>query len=88
MEKIFVTGAAGFIGEALCKSLLEDGYTVFGLDNLNEYYDVALKRMRLAELKKYKNFKFFLLFDLTMKYRLLTAMMLRVHREDGGWGLC
>lgn len=59
MEKIFVTGAAGFIGEALCKSLLEEGYTVFGLDNLNEYYDVALKRMRLAELKKYKNFKFF-----------------------------
>ncbi len=49
-KKILVTGAAGFIGFHLCKQLLEQGYSVVGLDNLNNYYDVGLKFDRLTEL--------------------------------------
>lgn len=48
--KILVTGAAGFIGFHLSKSLLERGDEVVGLDNINDYYDVRLKLDRLAEL--------------------------------------
>lgn len=51
MQKILITGAAGFIGHNLCKRLLDDGRTVVGLDNLNDYYDPNLKRSRLAELQ-------------------------------------
>ena len=56
--KILVTGAAGFIGYHLCKSLLEDDYEVLGIDNINDYYDPNLKLARLEQLKPYKNFKF------------------------------
>ena len=48
--KLLVTGAAGFIGYHLCRRLLADGHVVIGLDNLNDYYDVALKQARLAQL--------------------------------------
>lgn len=48
--KILVTGAAGFIGFFVAKSLLESGHTVVGLDNINDYYDVNLKYDRLKEL--------------------------------------
>ena len=50
MKNILVTGAAGFIGFHLCKRLLNLGYNLIGLDNLNEYYDVNLKYARLKEL--------------------------------------
>lgn len=56
--KILVTGAAGFIGFHLCKRLLNDGYQVMGLDNMNEYYDVKLKQDRLTQLLPYENFHF------------------------------
>ncbi len=56
MQKILVTGAAGFIGHNLSKRLLEDGRSVVGLDNLNDYYDPNLKRDRLAELIRYEQF--------------------------------
>ena len=56
--KILVTGSAGFIGFHLSKSLLEDGYEVLGIDNVNDYYDPNLKLARLEQLKPYKNFKF------------------------------
>jgi len=48
--KILVTGAAGFIGFHICRSLLQKGHTVVGLDNINDYYDVNLKFARLGEL--------------------------------------
>jgi UDP-glucuronate 4-epimerase len=56
MQKILVTGAAGFIGHNLSRRLLEDGRTVVGLDNLNDYYEPALKQARLDELLPYDRF--------------------------------
>ena len=58
--KILVTGAAGFIGFNFCNYLLSinKSIKVCGIDNVNNYYDVKLKRKRLSILKKYKNFKF------------------------------
>jgi len=56
--KVLVTGAAGFIGYHLCKSLLDDGIEVLGIDNINNYYDLNLKEARLKNLKAYKNFVF------------------------------
>jgi UDP-glucuronate 4-epimerase len=53
-----VTGAAGFIGSALCIRLLERGDEVVGIDNLNDYYDVNLKLARLERLRGYERFKF------------------------------
>ena len=54
---ILVTGVAGFIGFHTCLAL-QAKHMIFGLDNLNDYYDVNLKKSRLKLLKKYKNFKF------------------------------
>ncbi|MEO2063036.1 MAG: NAD-dependent epimerase/dehydratase family protein [Christiangramia sp.] len=50
MKNILVTGAAGFIGFHLCRKLLENGYKVVGIDNINNYYDAKLKYDRLKEL--------------------------------------
>ena len=57
-NKILVTGTAGFIGFHLTKSLLRDGFSVIGVDNLNDYYDIELKKDRLNQLTNYKNFIF------------------------------
>jgi len=54
--KILVTGSAGFIGSTLTLRLLERGDQVVGFDNLNDYYDVNLKRARLARLQVYPGF--------------------------------
>ncbi|MDG4867501.1 NAD-dependent epimerase [Guyparkeria sp. 1SP6A2] len=56
--RILVTGAAGFIGSALAARLLDRGDTVVGLDNLNDYYDVNLKKARLAGLLDRPGFSF------------------------------
>src|SRR5690606_37717270 len=58
IEKILVTGSAGFIGFHLSSKLTSLGYHVVGIDNLNDYYDVSLKESRLAMLKKIPNFRF------------------------------
>ena len=55
---ILVTGAAGFIGATLSKTLLDRGDAVVGLDSLNDYYDVALKRARLERLEALPTFTF------------------------------
>jgi UDP-glucuronate 4-epimerase len=57
--KILVTGAAGFIGFHVSKRLLESNYEVVGLDNINDYYDINLKKDRLKNLKDYKRFVFY-----------------------------
>jgi len=57
--KILVTGGGGFIGSYTCKALLERGDEVICIDNLNDYYNPELKRYRLKELEKNKNFKFY-----------------------------
>ena len=50
MNKILVTGAAGFIGYHLCKILINKGFFVIGIDNINSYYDINLKYNRLEDL--------------------------------------
>ena len=57
--KIFLTGTAGFIGFHLCKALLDKGFKVIGIDNLNDYYDVNLKKIRLDILNTNKNINIF-----------------------------
>jgi UDP-glucuronate 4-epimerase len=59
MDRILVTGVAGFIGFHFAKRLLADGHEVIGLDNLNDYYEVSLKEARLAALQPHPNFKFY-----------------------------
>ena len=59
LPTILVTGAAGFIGFHLSKGLLEKGYRVIGLDSMNEYYDVSLKKSRLEILTSYPDFVFY-----------------------------
>ncbi|AFZ53257.1 NAD-dependent epimerase [Cyanobacterium aponinum] len=61
METILITGSSGFIGFHLSQRLLNDGYSVIGIDNMNDYYDVSLKQARLEILKQHHNFQFFLL---------------------------
>lgn len=56
---ILVTGAAGFIGMHLSKKLLEIGYNVIGYDNLNDYYEIELKKDRLKLISTYSNFIFY-----------------------------
>lgn len=56
--RVLITGVAGFIGMHTAKRLLKDGHFVNGIDNLNDYYDVELKKSRLDELKKHQNFSF------------------------------
>ena len=58
MNKILVTGTAGFIGYHTCQKLLDSGFEVVGIDNLNDYYDVTLKEARLARLQVKGNFSF------------------------------
>ena len=58
-NNILVTGACGFIGFPFVFKTTSKKIKVIGVDNLDNYYDVALKKNRLEILKKYKNFKFF-----------------------------
>ena len=58
MEKILVTGCAGFIGMNVCESILKEGSIIHGIDNLNNYYDPKLKKDRIKKLIEFENFKF------------------------------
>ncbi len=58
MIPILITGAAGFIGFYLAHTFLQQGRSVIGIDNLNEYYDISLKRARLGRLEAMPGFSF------------------------------
>ena len=58
MQKILITGAAGFVGYHLTNLLCKNENEIIGIDNLNDYYDVNLKKDRLQQLEKFENFKF------------------------------
>ena len=68
---VLVTGVAGFIGFHTSKKLLKKGYTVVGIDNLNKYYDVKLKKNRIAHLKRLKKKFIFKKIDLKNKSKVL-----------------
>ena len=57
--KILITGAAGFIGYHASLKFCKKKYSVVGLDNINEYYDINLKKSRLSNLQKLSNFSFY-----------------------------
>ena len=69
---VIVTGAAGFVGSYIAHALLARGESVLGLDNLNAYYDVRLKRARLARLEQERGFRFERV-DLTDKEAVFAA---------------
>ena len=54
--RILITGVAGFIGMHVAKRLLDDDFSVLGIDNFNDYYDVKLKRARVRQLEKFEKF--------------------------------
>jgi UDP-glucuronate 4-epimerase len=58
MKRILVTGAAGFVGRAVCTQLLQDQFEVLGLDSFTDYYDVRLKEARLRDLEGKPGFSF------------------------------
>ena len=58
LNRVMVTGAAGFIGFHLSKRLMDEGYQVVGVDNVNDYYDVRIKDQRLEQLHAYDRFQF------------------------------
>ena len=68
---LLVTGVAGFIGHRVAQLLCEQGQTVVGIDNINDYYDVSLKTARLAELESQNGFRFERI-DLADRDRLAT----------------
>lgn len=77
--QVLVTGVAGFIGYHLAQRLLTQGVQVYGIDNLNDYYDVSLKKDRLAQLQPQAGFTFQLL-DLAERDRLLE--LFQAHKFD------
>lgn len=74
---ILITGVAGFIGSKLCEEFLKNKKNkVYGIDNINSYYSVKLKKLRLQKLKLYKNFVF-LKFDLKKKEKFRTIKKIK-----------
>lgn len=55
---VLITGIAGFIGYSLAQRLVSEGFSVYGVDNLSDYYDVSLKKARLENLQTFRNLTF------------------------------
>ena len=72
---ILITGSAGFIGYHLAKKILKKNIKVFGIDNINNYYDINLKKNRIKDLKKSKKFQFYKI-DLS-EYKKLNNLVKR-----------
>ncbi len=88
MKRVLVTGAAGFIGWNVCEMLLAEGYSVVGVDNLNDGYHVRLKRWRLDGLQGKPGFKFHVV-DITDREAVRRLFLsLSGSRTDSarGWG--
>ena len=79
MAQILVTGAAGFIGMHTARELLKRGDQVVGLDNLNDYYPVRLKRDRLRELEPYQGFTFR---EIDLANAAMMMELFRLHQFD------
>jgi UDP-glucuronate 4-epimerase len=79
MQKILITGAAGFIGAHLSQKLLAGGAEVYGIDNLNDYYDPQLKRNRMAALAAGENFTHL---DMDIADRAAMAKLFSEHSFD------
>ncbi len=69
--KILITGVAGFVGMHAATRFCNDGHQVIGIDNLNDYYDVELKKRRLAQISEHQKFKFYRC-DLARKDHLIS----------------
>ena len=80
--KVLLTGVAGFIGHAVCLSLLARGDTVIGVDNLNDYYDVSLKQARLADIKAHANAENFKFVKLDLAEQAATAKLFTDEKPD------
>ena len=80
--QILVTGAAGFIGADLCQKLLSLGHSVVGMDNFNDYYDVALKRARLAQIEAHSGSSAFHMKEMDIVDRVSMAKLFAATHFD------
>jgi UDP-glucuronate 4-epimerase len=80
--KVLVTGAAGFIGHAVCLRLLSRGDNVVGVDNLNDYYDVSLKQARLANIQAHAEAKKFSFVKLDLAENNATQRLFSGQKPD------
>ena len=79
-KKILITGAAGLIGFNLCQKLIKDGISIIGIDNLNSYYDINLKKARLKELSK--NNKYFKFFKIDIEDTINLNKIFQIHKPE------
>lgn len=86
MGHYLVTGVAGFIGAYTSETLLQDGHTVIGIDNMNDAYDVRMKEYRLLRLQKMPGFTFHKI-DISLKKEVEALKReVRRHHSPGGAG--
>ena len=78
-NKVLITGGAGFIGFHLSNLLLDKGYQVIGIDNLNDYYDIRIKEGRLVILQARENYTFY---KIDIKDKEDVDNLFKVHRPD------